>query len=242
MINENDTTATDEITFGDNDFLAALVAALLNARLLVLLTNTDGVFTADPRSDPGAELMADRRFLRARRDRDRRGLGARQRRHGEEDHRGADRQRVGGAGGDLQRDAGGGADRGGGRRGDRDALHRAGRGASLALQAVAEIRQAADRVGAGRRGRGGAAARERVEPARGRRHRRRRQLRARGRRLGGRARNRAAARQGDLEFSSGDVARTTGHRSAYIREHFPDAPERSSIGTASCCSSAICAI
>jgi glutamate 5-kinase len=57
IINENDTTATDEITFGDNDFLAALVAGLLKARLLVLLTNTDGVFTADPRSDPGAELI-----------------------------------------------------------------------------------------------------------------------------------------------------------------------------------------
>jgi glutamate 5-kinase len=58
VINENDTTSTDEITFGDNDFLAALVAALLNARLLVLLTNTDGVFTADPRSSPTAELVA----------------------------------------------------------------------------------------------------------------------------------------------------------------------------------------
>ncbi|MBS1888981.1 MAG: glutamate 5-kinase [Actinobacteria bacterium] len=57
VINENDTTATDEVTFGDNDFLAALVAALLKARLLVLLTNTDGVFTADPRSDPGAALV-----------------------------------------------------------------------------------------------------------------------------------------------------------------------------------------
>ena len=53
VINENDTTATDEITFGDNDFLAALVAALLKARLLVLLTNTDGVFTGDPRTDAG---------------------------------------------------------------------------------------------------------------------------------------------------------------------------------------------
>src|SRR5262249_8849520 len=52
-----DTTATDEVTFGDNDFLAALVAALLKARLLVLLTNTDGVFTADPRSDPDAKLV-----------------------------------------------------------------------------------------------------------------------------------------------------------------------------------------
>jgi glutamate 5-kinase len=58
VINENDTTATDEITFGDNDFLAALVAALLGARLLVLLTNTDGVFTADPRTSPGAELVS----------------------------------------------------------------------------------------------------------------------------------------------------------------------------------------
>lgn len=57
IINENDTTATDEITFGDNDFLAALVAGLLKARLLVLLTNTDGVFTADPRSNPAAELI-----------------------------------------------------------------------------------------------------------------------------------------------------------------------------------------
>jgi glutamate 5-kinase len=57
IINENDTTATDEITLGDNDFLAALVAAVLGARLLVLLTNTDGVFTADPRTDPQAELV-----------------------------------------------------------------------------------------------------------------------------------------------------------------------------------------
>ncbi|HYC80668.1 MAG TPA: glutamate 5-kinase, partial [Solirubrobacterales bacterium] len=57
IINENDTTSTDEITFGDNDFLAALVAGLLKARLLVLLTNTEGVFTADPREDPGAELI-----------------------------------------------------------------------------------------------------------------------------------------------------------------------------------------
>ena len=57
VINENDTTATDEITFGDNDFLAALVAALLDARLLVLLTNTDGVFTADPRTDRAAALV-----------------------------------------------------------------------------------------------------------------------------------------------------------------------------------------
>src|SRR4051812_3844626 len=57
VINENDTTTTDEISFGDNDFLAAQVAVLLGATRLVLLTDTDGLFTADPRRDPGAELV-----------------------------------------------------------------------------------------------------------------------------------------------------------------------------------------
>ena len=57
VINENDTTTTDEISFGDNDFLAAQVAVLLSARLLVLLTDTPGVFTADPRLDPAARLI-----------------------------------------------------------------------------------------------------------------------------------------------------------------------------------------
>jgi glutamate 5-kinase len=57
VINENDTTATDEITFGDNDFLAAQVAIMLDARLLVLLTDTDGVYTADPGADPEARLI-----------------------------------------------------------------------------------------------------------------------------------------------------------------------------------------
>ncbi|HEX3324968.1 MAG TPA: glutamate 5-kinase [Solirubrobacterales bacterium] len=57
VVNENDTTATDEITFGDNDFLAAQVAILLDARLLVLLTNTDGLFTADPAADREAKRI-----------------------------------------------------------------------------------------------------------------------------------------------------------------------------------------
>jgi glutamate 5-kinase len=57
VINENDTTATDEISFGDNDFLAAQVALLLDARLLVLLTNIDGLLSADPALDPAAELV-----------------------------------------------------------------------------------------------------------------------------------------------------------------------------------------
>jgi glutamate 5-kinase len=57
VINENDTTTTDEISFGDNDFLAAQVAILIGAERLLLLTNTDGVFTADPRTHPDAELV-----------------------------------------------------------------------------------------------------------------------------------------------------------------------------------------
>src|SRR4051795_13462154 len=59
VVNENDTTATDEISFGDNDFLAAQVALLLNARLLVLLTNVDGLLSGDPRTEPGAELVSE---------------------------------------------------------------------------------------------------------------------------------------------------------------------------------------
>jgi glutamate 5-kinase len=51
VINENDTTTTDEISFGDNDFLAAQVAILIGADRLVLLTDTGGLYTADPRSD-----------------------------------------------------------------------------------------------------------------------------------------------------------------------------------------------
>jgi glutamate 5-kinase len=57
VINENDTTATDEISFGDNDFLAAQVAVLLGADRLLLLTSVDGVLTADPRRDPDARML-----------------------------------------------------------------------------------------------------------------------------------------------------------------------------------------
>jgi len=59
VVNENDTTATDEITFGDNDFLAAQVAIMLEARVLVLLTDQDGLYTRDPRQHPDAELVAE---------------------------------------------------------------------------------------------------------------------------------------------------------------------------------------
>lgn len=57
VVNENDTTATDEISFGDNDFLAAQVALLLDARLLVLLTNVEGLYSGDPGSEPDAHLI-----------------------------------------------------------------------------------------------------------------------------------------------------------------------------------------
>jgi glutamate 5-kinase len=57
VINENDTTTTDEISFGNNDFLAAQVAILLGADLLLMLTDADGVFTADPHHDSGARLI-----------------------------------------------------------------------------------------------------------------------------------------------------------------------------------------
>jgi glutamate 5-kinase len=58
VVNENDSTATDEITFGDNDALAAQVAVLLRARLLVLLTDSDGLYDRNP-LEPGARLIGE---------------------------------------------------------------------------------------------------------------------------------------------------------------------------------------
>ena len=57
VINENDTTATDEISFGDNDFLAAQVAILIGAERLVLLTNTEGLYSGDPGKVADARLI-----------------------------------------------------------------------------------------------------------------------------------------------------------------------------------------
>jgi glutamate 5-kinase len=57
IINENDTVVTDEIKFGDNDTLGALVANLIEGDALVILTDQQGLFTADPRKDPAAELV-----------------------------------------------------------------------------------------------------------------------------------------------------------------------------------------
>jgi glutamate 5-kinase len=57
VINENDTVVNDEIKFGDNDTLGALVANLVEADALVILTDQKGLFTADPRKDPSAQLV-----------------------------------------------------------------------------------------------------------------------------------------------------------------------------------------
>ncbi len=57
VVNENDTVATDEIRFGDNDTLAALVANLIDADLLVILTDQQGLFSADPRNNSDAYLI-----------------------------------------------------------------------------------------------------------------------------------------------------------------------------------------
>lgn len=57
IINENDTVSVAEIKFGDNDQLAAMVANLLQAPLLILLTNVDGLYTGDPREDATAKLV-----------------------------------------------------------------------------------------------------------------------------------------------------------------------------------------
>jgi glutamate 5-kinase len=57
IINENDTVATDELKFGDNDNLAALICNLVEADLLLLLTNTEGLYAHDPRENPDAPLL-----------------------------------------------------------------------------------------------------------------------------------------------------------------------------------------
>ena len=58
IINENDTVATEEIVIGDNDTLAAIVAESIRADKLILLSDIDGLYTADPHTDPNASLIA----------------------------------------------------------------------------------------------------------------------------------------------------------------------------------------
>jgi glutamate 5-kinase len=59
IINENDTVVTDEIKFGDNDTLGALVTNLIQADALIILTDQGGLYSADPRKDPSATLIQD---------------------------------------------------------------------------------------------------------------------------------------------------------------------------------------
>ncbi|MCX8065326.1 MAG: glutamate 5-kinase [Candidatus Hydrogenedentes bacterium] len=63
IVNENDTTATEEIKFGDNDTLSARIAVRINASLLIILTNVDGLYTENPKSFPKAELISKVRTL-----------------------------------------------------------------------------------------------------------------------------------------------------------------------------------
>lgn len=59
VVNENDTVSTYEMRFGDNDTLSALVASLIGADLLILLSDIDGLYTDDPHTNPDAELISD---------------------------------------------------------------------------------------------------------------------------------------------------------------------------------------
>ena len=116
VVNENDAIADDEIRFGDNDRLAALVAHLLAADLLVLLTDAPGLLTADPRLDSSASLIEEIVEVDHSLESLAGGTGSRagERRDGLEAGGGQDRGLVGRAGGDrpgvARRRAGGGGD------------------------------------------------------------------------------------------------------------------------------------
>jgi len=226
VINENDTTATDEVTFGDNDFLAALVAALLKARLLVLLTNTDGVFTADPRTEPGAELVPsieDTQVLETIQIGESSALG-----------RGGMRSKITSA--RIASESGVPAVICNGTRGDDLAAAAAGRAVGTRFTAKTEDRLPPYKLWLkyAKQSSGtvlvdaGAAVRLRESGS---------SLLAVGV-TGAEGSFQAgdavwvAERgiekplgKGISEYSSGDVARTAGHKSGYLREHFPDAPE-----------------
>ena len=105
VINENDTTTTDEISFGDNDFLAAQVAILIGADRLVLLTDIGGLYSADPRHDPSARLVEEVREIESAGGLRDRGVdvAARLGRHALEGGRRRDGHRGGHPGDDRQR-------------------------------------------------------------------------------------------------------------------------------------------
>ena len=117
VVNENDAVADEEIRFGDNDRLAALVAHLVGADLLVLLTDTAGLFTGDPRRAAEASLIEEVVEIDHELERIAGGPGivGGQRGHGVQAGRGQDRRVVGGRGGHRRRRPARGAGRRAGR-------------------------------------------------------------------------------------------------------------------------------
>ena len=208
VVNENDTTATDEITFGDNDFLAAQVAILLEARLLVLLTDVDGLFSADPGADPGAALIADGRATSpsstawrsatAPRPSAPAGCAARSPPPRWRARPGSRRRSA--TGPSTARSPAAAAGEAVGTR----FAARAGKASEL--QALAQVREAGPRPPARRRGRRPGPARERLEPAAGRDRRRRGRLRGR-RRGRGRGRRHASSARGSSTTPPRELAR-----------------------------------
>ncbi len=105
VVNENDATSDDEIRFGDNDRLAALVAHLVSADMLVLLTDTPGLLSADPRLGTEASLIEEVVEIDHELERVAGGSGGsrRERRHGVQARCGEDGDVVGGTGRDRRR-------------------------------------------------------------------------------------------------------------------------------------------
>ena len=227
VVNENDTTATDEITFGDNDFLAAQVAIMLEARLLVLLTDQTGLYTKDPRQPPRRRAGRRRSTERvaARRLRDRRAhlavrLGGMRSKVAAAGMAGASGIGAvicdGTADGTLLAAASAASAVG--------TRFSAASGARLELQALAPLREAEPRDAAGRRRRGSGAARERQQPAAGRDHRGRGRVRGRRRGRGGLPTAGRSAR-GSSTTRPASSAGSRALRTDKVRELLPHASE-----------------
>ena len=228
VVNENDTTATDEISFGDNDFLAAQVAMLVGADLLVLLTNIDGLYSADPRIDPAASLIEEVTDFGALQELE---IGHTTSVLGSGGMRSkvvaADMATAAGVrDGDLQRPARGGAGDGARRRTRGDAV-RAARERAQLVQAVAEVREARPRQARDRRGRRAGAARGQREPAPRRRGERGGRVR-RGRRGRDRRPTRAEAEtiaKGICNYSAQELRRVIGMKTEAVRGILPHATD-----------------
>ena len=219
VINENDTTATDEISFGDNDILAAQVAILLPADLLVVLSDVDALYTSDPSQRPGRRSrcaeVRDLAELRQLRDRHVE-LAPRLGRDAQQGAGGRDGDVGGHPGRDLQRHASRDADaRRRGRAGRARASIRR-RGAQSSFKLWLKYAKAAQRHGARRRGRRARAARAGHQPAAGRRGRGRGRLRGRRRRRRRRrpADGRRTVGKGISNYSAAELRRVKGLKSA----------------------------